>query len=157
MTNRFIRLMGGNYFFVILMCIFAFVYLLWNEKSNPFKNINIKKYLPLAITSIIVILTYTYYIAAFWCFDRYLYPMFIPLLIVTSFLFTKLYDNIQKFPLKKTILTVIVAIVFIGNFIRPGIKGFLFDKYKFYINNPNQCKIKKLKHHLNILAPALLI
>lgn len=134
---RVIRICGSNYIINILLCILLFCFFYWKNKFNSFKDINLKKHLPLIITSILFILVYILLISAYWAFDRYFYSMFIPLLILTSYFLFKFYLYIQSFRFKNIILVSIILILFFVNILRPGIKGFLFDNsidLKGYVN-----------------------
>lgn len=127
MFMRFIRILGSNYLFILSICLIIFIYLFIRNRSNPFKGAAIKEHLPVIIVSILFFVSYTFYIGAHWSFDRYFYPLFIPLIIFTSFLIHKMYLSLETSRLRNFILAGFVLVIFFGNVLRPGIKGFLFD------------------------------
>jgi len=127
MLLRFIRILGSNYIFIIIVCLLSFAYLVIRRRSNPLKGLNLREHLPLITVSLLFIFAYTFYIGAHWYFDRYFFPLFIPLLIFTSFLIYRIYESLDSSRFKNLMLICITAVIFFGNVLRPGIKGFLFD------------------------------
>ncbi len=141
MFRRFVRILGSNYLFILSVCFIISAYLFMRTRSQFFRNANLKQHLPVIIVSLLFFFSYTFYIGAHWAFDRYFFPVFIPLIIFTSFLIYKMYVSFETSRFKNLILIGFTAVIFFGNVLRPGIKGFLFDNS---IDLQGYVKISKL-------------
>jgi hypothetical protein len=127
MFRRFVRILGSNYLFILSVCFIISVYLFMRTRRKLFKDANLKEHLPVITVSLLFFFSYTFYIGAHWAFDRYFFPVFIPLIIFASFLIHKMYLSFAASRFKNLMIICFTAVIFFGNVMRPGIKGFLFD------------------------------
>ncbi|MDD5362061.1 MAG: hypothetical protein PHN88_08005 [Ignavibacteria bacterium] len=95
-------------------------------KSSISKTGYLRKHIVLITTSALMFLSYTYYIKAFWYFDRYLFPLLVIFLILTGYFVHLILSNTANHKTKRIFLFV-SAIVIIGlNVLRPNFYRYFY-------------------------------